>query len=69
MHHCVASYGHLALTGQMHFYRGNTRDERVTIAIAWSGDRWRLVEASGFANRRPSNMGAILRWIELLAKP
>jgi hypothetical protein len=71
MHHCVGFYADVALTGQMYFYRARIGGERVTLAIAWAGDRWRLVEASGFANRRPSTLGVIHRWVELLgvAKP
>jgi hypothetical protein len=68
MRHCVATHAQDALKGRIHVYRGTVRGERVTIAIERADDseRWRLVEASGFANRRTTKLGVIQRWIEML---
>jgi hypothetical protein len=68
--HCVASLAPHAVAGQVFLYGATTAEGRLTIAIARGPHGWRLQEARGLANRRPSAVeaAAIARWIEILVE-
>lgn len=66
MHHCVGGYAERALEGHVFLYKGKVRRQRVTLAIASDGSRWRLVDVAGFANRPPDDPALVHRWIDAL---
>ena len=67
MQHCVGAYASQGVDGKSFFYRATVSEQRVTIAVAKTGNRWRLVEASGFANSRVVDMPKLHRWVDSLA--
>lgn len=66
MHHCVAGYADAAVDGHVFIYRATVRGQRATIAIAPQGDRWRLVDAAGVANRSIQAPDVLSRWVDAL---
>lgn len=54
MHHCVATYAGRAAAGELCFYKVTLGDERLTVAVTYRHGRWRIIEASGPCNRRPT---------------
>lgn len=66
MAHCVASLASVAVEGEYFLYRAAVLDVPMTIAVCRAGRNWTLLEASGFANRRPTidQLAVISRWVE-----
>lgn len=68
MHHCVGAGVNRAMSGQRAFFRAVVDTQPVTIEVGRAGERWYLIEASEFANRRPSGLLTIHRWVDTLRR-
>jgi hypothetical protein len=68
MHHCVAAFADVAVSGDVFFYGGTLCGARVTISIAGANGHWWLREASSHANERlaADHIAVIHRWLEVL---
>ena len=67
MRHCVGAYARVAADGNAFFYRATVHEQRVTIAVTRTGDRWRLMQAAGFANHPVVASEALQAWVDTLA--
>jgi len=68
MHHCVASLAAEAVGGESFIYRADVLGASITIDLRRCGDGWRVHEAAGFENRRPTldEMCLIDSWVRVL---
>ena len=66
MAHCVASLAAAAVAGSYIVYSADVLDVSMTIALGLACNSWTLIEASGFANQRPTvdQLAVIWRWVE-----
>lgn len=69
MKHCVGSYHGAVAAGQVALYHMHD-PEAVTVALSPQGSEWKLSEASGTANSRPSTAALrdIQNWLEQVSK-
>lgn len=68
MCHCVASLASEAVAGACFIYSATVLGTPITIDVRRADTRWRLYEASGFDNRKPTvdQLFVIDQWIEAL---
>lgn len=66
MAHCVASLASTAVEGEYILYSAAVLRVPMTIAVCRAANVWTLLEASGFANRRPTidQLAVISQWVE-----
>lgn len=68
MRHCVGSYCHQALAGQVEVYGLMVNGRPLTLALARRGTCWRVQDLRGFANRRSTAEERLLVYGWLVAQ-